>query len=53
MLHGTGGRWYIPIEISETALYQAAKMLSSDYDWLHIDGYVGNYTMYVSLTKTL
>jgi L-histidine N-alpha-methyltransferase len=43
-MQGTGGRWYVPIEISETALYQAAKMLSSDYDWLHIDGYVGNYT---------
>ena len=43
-MHSTGGSRYVPIEISETALYQAAETLSSDYDWLHIDGYVGNYT---------
>ena len=42
-MHHTGGSQYVPIEISETALYQAAKTLNSDYDWLHVEGYVGNY----------
>ena len=42
-MHTTGGNQYVPIEISETALHQAGKTLSSDYKWLHIEGYVGNY----------
>ena len=42
-MHVIGGNRYVPIEISESALYQAAEALSGDYDWLHIEGYVGNY----------
>ena len=50
-MHRTGGNRYVPIEISETALYQAAEALSSDYKWLHIDGYVGNYQTDLPLLK--
>jgi L-histidine N-alpha-methyltransferase len=50
-MHRTGGNRYVPIEISESALYQAAEALSSDYEWLHIDGYVGNYQTDLPLLK--
>ena len=42
-MHRTGGNRYVPIEISETALYWAAEALSADYEWLVIEGHVGNY----------
>ena len=42
-MHGTGRKRYIPIDISETALYQATVELSADYDWLEIEGHVGDY----------
>ena len=42
-MHCTGGNRYVAIEISETALCQAAEALSADYKWLEVDGYVGNY----------
>ena len=42
-MHCTGGNRYVPLEISETALYQAAEALNADYEWLEIEGYIGNY----------
>lgn len=42
-MHSAGGNRYVPIEISETALRQAADALSADYKWLEIDGHIGNY----------
>jgi L-histidine N-alpha-methyltransferase len=42
-MHSTGGNKYVPLEISETALRQAAEALSADYKWLEIEGHIGNY----------
>ena len=50
-MHLTGGSKYVAIEISETALCQAAEALSADYEWLHIEGYVGNYQTDLPLMK--
>jgi len=37
------GRRYVPIDISEDALRTAAGELSSSYDWLEIEGLMGDY----------
>ena len=42
-MHSTGGNRYAPIDISESALRQAAETLSTDYKWLEVDGNVGDY----------
>ena len=39
---GSGSR-YVPIDISEAALWQAAQHLCTYYPWLAIDGLVGDY----------
>ncbi len=41
-LAGSGER-YVPIDISENALLEAAQHLAAYYPWLHIDGYVGDF----------
>ena len=38
-----GGRRYVPIDISEAALRQAAAALCTDYLWLEIEGLVGDF----------
>ncbi len=38
-----GGRRYVPIDISEAALSQAAAALCTDYLWLEIEGLVGDF----------
>ena len=50
-MYSTGGNRYVPIEISETALLQAAEALSADYDWLEIEGHIGNYHTDLPLLK--
>lgn len=42
-MHATGGNRYVPIDISETALRQAAETLNADYEWLQVDGNIGDY----------
>lgn len=42
-MHSTGGNRYVPIDISETALRQAAETLNDDYKWLQVDGNIGDY----------
>lgn len=39
----SGGRRYVPIDISEDTLRSAAKELCTTYDWLEIDALVGDY----------
>jgi len=39
---GSGNR-YVPIEISEDTLTEAADALTDLYDWLEVDGVVGDY----------
>ena len=39
---GSGTR-YVPMDISEEALYEAAQALGNYYPWLAIDGLVGNF----------
>jgi L-histidine N-alpha-methyltransferase len=39
---GSGSR-YVPIDISENALWEAARHLCTYYPWLAIDGLVGDY----------
>lgn len=43
MLAHTGGRRYVPIDISAEALTQAVKVLCSDYPTLTIDGLISDY----------
>jgi L-histidine N-alpha-methyltransferase len=43
-LHSTGsGSRYVPIEISEDTLSEAADALTDRYNWLEVDGIVGDY----------
>ncbi len=43
-MHHTGsGRTYVPIDVSEAALRDAAMKLCSDHTWLTIDALVGDY----------
>jgi L-histidine N-alpha-methyltransferase len=45
---GSGSR-YVPIDISEDALWEAARHLCTYYPWLAIDGLVGDY--FTDLTR--
>ncbi|NND04716.1 MAG: L-histidine N(alpha)-methyltransferase, partial [Acidimicrobiia bacterium] len=38
-----GGRRYVPIDVSESALRGAASQLADRYDWLEVDAMVGDY----------
>lgn len=38
-----GGRRYVPIDVSESALRGAVSQLSDRYDWLEVDALVGDY----------
>ena len=42
-MHVTQCRRYVPIDISENALREAAGALTHDYDWLLVEGQVGDY----------
>ena len=42
-MHFTTCRRYVPIDISESALQEAADVLTSDYDWLEVEGHIGDY----------
>ncbi len=43
-MHRIGsGSTYVPIDVSEAALRDAAKALCDDYSWLRIDALVGDY----------
>lgn len=43
-LHEVGsGNTYVPIDVSDTALRDAARALCDDYPWLKIDALVGDY----------
>ena len=41
--YSTGCRRYAPLDISETALRQAANALTVDYDWLEVKGQLGDF----------
>lgn len=43
MHHVGSGNTYVPIDVSEAALRDAAQALCDDYPWLKIDGLVGDY----------
>lgn len=43
MHRDTLGRRYVPIDISTDALEAAAAELCEDYQWLEVDGYVGDF----------
>ena len=43
MHHVGSGNTYVPIDVSEAALRDAAQALCDDYTWLKIDGLVGDY----------
>lgn len=38
-----GGERYVPLDVSEEALRQAADRLVEDHPWLEVDGYVGDF----------
>ncbi len=42
-MHRAGGTRYLPIDISEDAVWDAARHLCTYYPWLAIDGVVGDY----------
>ena len=42
-MHLTDCRRYVPIDISESALCETARMLTSDYAWLEVHGQIGDY----------
>ena len=42
-MHVCGCCRYVPIDISEDALQEAATVLTADYDWLQVQGQVGDY----------
>lgn len=42
-MHSIGCCRYAPLEISETALLQAAKALTTDYEWLQVKGQLGDF----------
>ena len=42
-MHTTGCCRYAPLEISETALRQAANTLTTDYNWLQVHGQLGDF----------
>ena len=42
-MHSTGCRRYSPLDISETALQEAVDALTADYDWLEVNGQLGDF----------
>ena len=42
-MYFTACRRYVPIDISESALQQAADILTADYDWLEVEGHIADY----------
>lgn len=42
-MYPAGGHRYVPIDISESALRDAAKALCADYTWLEVEGLIGDY----------
>lgn len=43
-MHAVGsGQRYVPIDVSDAALGEALEGLCADYDWLEIDGLVGDF----------
>ena len=44
-MHSTGCHRYAPLDVSETALGQAADALTADYDWLELKGQLGTLTL--------
>ena len=42
-MHSTGCHRYAPLDISETALRQAADVLTADYGWLEVKGKLGDF----------
>ena len=43
MYRSSTGRRYVPVDISEEALRTAASRLCDDYEWLEVEGLVGDY----------
>ena len=41
----TGCKRYAPLDISESALREAAETLTVDYDWLQVEGMIGDYDL--------
>lgn len=42
-MHRAGGTAYVPLDVSRDALEYAAKELTQDYDWLRVDGWIGDF----------
>jgi L-histidine N-alpha-methyltransferase len=42
-MRATGCTRYVPVDISESAIREAAAALTADYDWLQVQGQVGDY----------
>ena len=42
-MHSTGCHRYSPLDISETALQEAVDALTADYDWLEVNGQLGDF----------
>ena len=42
-MHATGCCRYVPLDISETTLQLAAEQLTAEYQWLHVDGCLGDF----------
>lgn len=42
-MHTTGCNRYSPLDISETALHEAVDALTADYDWLEVNGQLGDF----------
>ena len=42
-MHSTGCHRYAPLDISESALREAAHVLTADYNWLEVDGQLGDF----------
>ena len=42
-LHAVGGNRYVALEVSEDALRDAARALTERYDWLEVEGLIGDF----------
>jgi len=42
-MHRLGGSWYVPLDVSESIVRQAAADLLDAYPWLHVHGMIGDY----------
>lgn len=43
-MHRRGARRYVPFDVSIDALENAVETLTEDYDWLEVEGFVGDFT---------